>query len=37
MRDKGRDFADVLKEAQELGYAEADPTFDVTSHCRLEQ
>ena len=29
MRDKGRDFIDVLKEAQELGYAEADPTFDV--------
>ncbi len=29
MRDKGRDFADVLKEAQVLGYAEADPTFDV--------
>jgi homoserine dehydrogenase len=29
MRDKGRDFYDVLKEAQELGYAEADPTFDV--------
>ncbi len=29
MRDKGRNFADVLKEAQELGYAEADPTFDV--------
>jgi homoserine dehydrogenase len=29
MRDKGRDFADVLKEAQQLGYAEADPTFDV--------
>ena len=29
MRDKGRDFADVLAEAQELGYAEADPTFDV--------
>lgn len=29
MRDKGRDFNDVLKEAQELGYAEADPTFDV--------
>ena len=29
MRDKGRDFADVLTEAQELGYAEADPTFDV--------
>jgi len=29
MRDKGRAFADVLVEAQELGYAEADPTFDV--------
>ncbi len=29
MRDKGRSFEDVLKEAQELGYAEADPTFDV--------
>ena len=29
MRDKGRDFADVLSEAQALGYAEADPTFDV--------
>jgi homoserine dehydrogenase len=29
MRDKGRDFADVLAEAQSLGYAEADPTFDV--------
>lgn len=29
MRDKGRTFGDVLKEAQELGYAEADPTFDV--------
>ena len=29
MRDKGRAFDDVLKEAQELGYAEADPTFDV--------
>lgn len=29
MRDKGRPFADVLSEAQELGYAEADPTFDV--------
>lgn len=29
MKDKGRDFEDVLKEAQELGYAEADPTFDV--------
>ncbi len=29
MRDKSRDFADVLTEAQALGYAEADPTFDV--------
>ena len=29
MRDKGRDFASVLEEAQALGYAEADPTFDV--------
>ncbi len=29
MRDKGRDFADVLDEAQALGYAEADPTFDI--------
>jgi len=29
MGDKGRDFADVLTEAQALGYAEADPTFDV--------
>ena len=29
MRDKGRDFAAVLQEAQRLGYAEADPTFDV--------
>ncbi|MGV6827289.1 MAG: homoserine dehydrogenase [bacterium] len=29
MREKGREFADVLKEAQALGYAEADPTFDV--------
>lgn len=29
MRDKGRAFADVLQEAQALGYAEADPTFDV--------
>ena len=26
---KGRDYEEVLKEAQELGYAEADPTFDV--------
>ncbi len=29
MGDKNRDFADVLKEAQAKGYAEADPTFDV--------
>lgn len=29
MRDKGLDFAVVLKEAQRLGYAEADPTFDI--------
>lgn len=29
MRDKGLDFDTVLKEAQELGYAEADPTFDI--------
>ena len=29
MRDKGRQFDDVLVDAQQLGYAEADPTFDV--------
>ena len=29
MRDKGLDFEVVLKEAQRLGYAEADPTFDI--------
>ncbi|WP_311221664.1 MULTISPECIES: homoserine dehydrogenase [unclassified Acidovorax] len=29
MRDKGLDFDVVLKEAQALGYAEADPTFDI--------
>lgn len=29
MRNEGRDFGDVLAEAQRLGYAEADPTFDV--------
>ena len=29
MRDKGLTFATVLKEAQRLGYAEADPTFDI--------
>lgn len=29
MRDHSRDFEDVLREAQRLGYAEADPTFDI--------
>ncbi len=29
MRDKGRAFSEALAEAQDLGYAEADPTFDV--------
>jgi len=29
MRDKGLPFAEVLREAQRLGYAEADPTFDI--------
>lgn len=29
MRDKGLDFNTVLKQAQALGYAEADPTFDI--------
>jgi homoserine dehydrogenase len=29
MRERGREFADALAEAQRLGYAEADPTFDV--------
>ncbi|MGI9413295.1 MAG: homoserine dehydrogenase [Hyphomicrobiales bacterium] len=29
MEREGREFADVLKDAQALGYAEADPTFDV--------
>jgi homoserine dehydrogenase len=29
MRDKGAAFEDVLKQAQALGYAEADPTFDI--------
>ncbi|MEY3660193.1 MAG: homoserine dehydrogenase [Pseudohongiellaceae bacterium] len=29
MREKGRAFAEVLREAQALGYAEADPTFDI--------
>lgn len=29
MRQTGRDFGEVLKEAQQLGYAEADPSFDI--------
>ena len=29
MEESGRDFDDVLKDAQELGYAEADPSFDI--------
>ena len=29
MRDRGSDFATALKQAQALGYAEADPTFDI--------
>jgi homoserine dehydrogenase len=29
MRDQGREFSDVLAEAQKLGYAEADPSFDI--------
>jgi len=29
MRDRGADFGEVLREAQRLGYAEADPTFDI--------
>ncbi len=32
MHEEGRDFSDVLKEAQALGYAEADPTADVEGH-----
>ena len=32
IRDKGSAFADVLAEAQRLGYAEADPTFDIEGH-----
>ncbi len=32
MREKGVSFADALQEAQELGYAEADPTFDIEGH-----
>ena len=29
MSEEGRNFEDVLKEAQEMGYAESDPTFDI--------
>lgn len=29
MREEGRDFSDVLADAQRLGYAEADPSFDI--------
>jgi homoserine dehydrogenase len=32
MQEEGRPFAEVLAEAQALGYAEADPTFDVGGH-----
>lgn len=32
MKQKGSSFDDVLKQAQELGYAEADPTFDIEGH-----
>lgn len=32
MADEKRDFEEVLKEAQEKGYAEADPTFDIEGH-----
>lgn len=32
MRDDGLTFTEVLKEAQKLGYAEADPTFDIEGH-----
>ncbi len=32
MQDEGLPFEDVLKEAQQLGYAEADPTFDIGGH-----
>jgi homoserine dehydrogenase len=37
MRDKGLSFAAVLKEAQRLGYAEADPTFDIEGGGRRAQ
>ena len=32
MQEEGREFNDVLKEAQSLGYAEADPTADIEGH-----
>jgi homoserine dehydrogenase len=32
MRDTGREFSEVLQEAQKLGYAEADPSFDVDGY-----
>ncbi len=32
METQGRDFAEALQEAQRLGYAEEDPTFDVEGH-----
>ncbi len=32
MSDQGEDFQDALKEAQRLGFAEADPTFDIEGH-----
>jgi homoserine dehydrogenase len=32
MSDQGRDFDDVLKEAQKKGYAESDPTFDIEGY-----
>jgi homoserine dehydrogenase len=32
MADEGLDFDEVLKQAQEMGYAEADPTFDIEGH-----
>ena len=36
-RTRGRSYADALAEAQELGYAEADPTEDVTGRRRCRQ
>ena len=32
MEQEGLSFADCLKDAQRLGYAEADPTFDIEGH-----